>query len=192
MFKQVAIFVLSSMFLWNCKPTSLYEKEHAILDSTKIVLQVKSNELKKAEANIENTSFSKCNTYVQFLKTNLKDTVARIEANALQQFLNSCMTIEQFNQNKVELIKQTEMAISQLNKLSADLKTNSLPQNQVKIYFESEMQNANKVIAVIEQNLKALTISLINIKNSTPRTEEIIRNINNGQLPVVITDSIAE
>ncbi len=179
-------------FFTGCKHSSLYEKEVSMVDSTKIVLQVKLNEFKKAEVNIQNTAFSKGKTYVQFLKSNLKDTIGRIEANALRQFLSAVETIEQFNQTKSELVKQTETAISQLQKLATDLRTNAVTQGQAKSFYDTEMKNANKLVEVIEQNLKALTISLINIRNSTPRTEDLIRQINNGQLPVLITDSIAE
>lgn len=83
------IFIFSSLLLYSCGPSHLYDKQASVLDSTKIVLQVKLNELKKIETNIEQRGFSKYEAYKKFLNSNLNDTLSRIEATAVQQFLNS-------------------------------------------------------------------------------------------------------
>ncbi len=176
----------------SCKNKSLYEKEISIIDSTKIVLQVKLNELNRAENNIESIGFVKYETYRVFLKNNIKDTVIRYEATALQQFVNSGKTIEQFMKNKSELIKQTETSIVQLQKLSTDVKENNLPLNLVQAYFSSEKSHAEELIKTIEQNIKAFNLSVNNYRNSIIKTEEYIRKINNGALPSVVPDANIE
>lgn len=170
----------------------MYEKEIAILDSTKIVLQVKLNELKKAETNIQNLQFPKFETYIVFLKSNVKDTIGRIEGNALQLFINSGNIIKEFNKSKSELIKQTETGILQIQKLSADIKENNVQHNVVQSYYNSEKDHADELIKTIEQNMKALNVSLNGYRNSLGKTEEYIKQINNGQLPVVVADSTLE
>ncbi len=186
------IISLFAVFLLNCKRGNIYEKEIALLDSTKIVLQVKLNELKKAEVNIQNLQYPKFDTYQTFLKNNVKDTIGRIEGNALQAFINSGNTIKEFTKTKTELIKQTETGILQIQKLSADLKENNVQQNVAQSYCNSEKGHADELIKTIEQNMKALNIGLNSYRNCIPKTEEYIKLINNGQLPVVVADSTLE
>jgi hypothetical protein len=170
----------------------MYEKEIAILDSTKIVLQVKLNELKKSEQSIQNLQFGKFEAYNSFLKNNVKDTIAKGEGNALQLFVKAGNTISEFNKAKTDLIKQTETSILQIQKLSADLKENNVQHNVAQSYCNSEKGHADELIRIIEQNVRALNLSINNYRNSVSRTEEYIKQINNGQLPTVIADSTIE
>lgn len=186
------IIILLTVFLFSCKRGNIYEKEIALLDSTKIVLQVKLNELKKAEVNIQNLQYPKFETYNAFLRSNVKDTIGRIEGNALQTFINSGNTIKEFNKTKTELIKQTETGILQIQKLSADLKENNIQMNVAQTYYQSEKGHADALIKTIEQNMKALNLGLNSYRNSISKTEEYIKLINNGQLPVVVADSTLE
>ena len=160
-----------------------------MLDSTKIVLQVKLSELKKSEQVIENLQYSKFEPYASFLKTNVKDTIGKSEGNALQMFVRSGNTIKEFNKSKTELIRQTEVSITQIQKLSSDLKENNVQLNVVQPYYSSERGHADELIKTIEQNIKALNLSLNNYRNSVAKTEEYIKHINNGQLPAVVADS---
>lgn len=186
------IIIFSALVFAKCKHTNYYEKETTILDSTKIVLQVKLNELKKSEQAIENLPYSKFNTYASFLKSNVKDTVGKTEGNALQLFIKSGLTIKEFNKRKTELIKQTETSIAQIQRLSFDLKENNVQLNVVQPYYNSERGHAEELIETIEQNIKALNLSLNNYRNSVSKTEEYIKQINNGQLPTVVADSTLE
>ncbi len=189
---SVFIIIFLSLFFVKCKHTNYYEKETTILDSTKIVLQVKLNELKKSEQTIENLQFSKFESYASFLKSNVKDTLVKAEGNALQLFIKSGTTIKEFNKSKTELIKQTETSISQIQKLSFDLKENNVQLNVVQPYYNSERGHAEEIIKTIEQNIKALNMSLNNYRNAVSKTEEYIKHINNGQLPSVVADSTLE
>lgn len=181
-----------SFFLAECRHTNYYEKETNLLDSTKIVLQVKLNELKKSEQAIQNLQFQKFEIYHSFLKINIKDTIGKIEGNALQLFVIAGETIEGFNKSKSELIKQTETSITQIQKLSADIKENNVQPNVVQSYCNSEKGHAEELIKTIEQNVKALNLSINNYRNSVSKTEEYIKHINNGQLPAVVADSTLE
>lgn len=186
------ILILLSFFLAECRHTNYYEKETASLDSTKIVLQVKLNELKKSEQTIQNLQFQKFETYHSFLKSNIRDTIGKIEGNALQLFVKAGETISDFNKSKPELIKQTETSIAQIQKLSADIKENNVQPNVVQSYCNSEKGHAEELIKTIEQNVKALNLSINNYRNSVAKTEEYIKHINNGQLPTVVSDSTLE
>lgn len=183
-----SIVVLFAVFT-NCSHKSNYEKEIAIIDSTKIVLQVKLNELQRAEQNIESSAFAKFETYQSFLKSNIKDTLKKSDASAIQYFINSGSVIKQFNSSKSELIKQTELSISQLLKLSQDAKENNLQPNAIKVFYSTEKSHAEELIQAIEKNIKALNISINSYRNSLPRTEEYIKSINNGSLPTVVAGS---
>ena len=189
---SVFILILFSVCLSNCKRSGMYEKEIAILDSTKIVLQVKLSELKKSELSIQNLQFEKFDPYNSFLKSNVKDTIGKSEGNALQLFVKAGNTISDFNKSKTELIKQTETSITQIQKLSADLKENNVQHNVAQSYYTSEKGHADELIKTIEQNVKALNLSLNNYRNSFGKTEEYIKLINNGQLPNVVADSTIE
>lgn len=186
------ILVLFSVWLSNCKHANIYEKEISILDSTKIVLQVKLNELKKAEQSILTLQFEKFETYNSFLKSNVKDTIGKTEGNALQLFVKSGHTISDFNKSKAELIKQTETSIVQIQKLSSDFKESNVQHNVAQSYYNSEKGHAEELIKTIEQNIKALNLSINNYRNSIFKTEEYIKNINSGQLPSLVNDSTLE
>jgi hypothetical protein len=191
---RIFVFIILSCFLLiqGCKNGNMYDKETAMLDSTKIVLQVKLNELKKSEQSMQNFQFPKFDAYYSFLKANVKDTIGRVDANALQAFVNSGTTLKEFNKGKAELIKQTETSITQLQKLSADIKQNNIQNNVLRSYCNSEKGHAEELIKVIEQNIRALNLSLNAYKNSLNRTEEYIKQINNGQLPMLVADSTLE
>lgn len=186
------IMALFAVCFSNCKQGSIYQKEISILDSTKIVLQVKLNELKKSEQSIQNLQFGKFGAYNSFLKSNIKDTVTKSDGNALQLFVKAGETIAAFNKSKAELIKQTETSILQIQKLSSDLKENNVQHNVAQSYCSSEKGHAEELIKVIEQNIKALNLSINNYRNSVSRTEDYIKQINSGQLPNVVADSTIE
>lgn len=179
-------------FFSNCKNKNVYEKEIAVIDSTKIVLQVKLNELKRAEQNIESVNYAKFETYAAFLKSNIKDTINKVDATAIQTFLKAGSIIQQFNTGKSELIHQTELSVSQLQKLASDVKENVIQPNGIQAFYTSEKSHAEELIAAIEQNIKALNLSITNYRNSIIRTEEYIKQINNGSLPTVVADSTLE
>jgi hypothetical protein len=182
---SLLIIVLALLFS-NCRQKNNYEELTSVLDSTKIVLQVKLNELKKAETNMQANSFTKFDAYHNFLNSNLKDTIDKAYANPLRNFINSGKVVKNFNTLKPQLIKETETTISQLQKLSSDLKGNALPFNTAKTYFSNEISHCNILIPTIEGDIKALNIALINFRNSVPKTEELIKKINNGQLPSIV------
>lgn len=188
---RIVLFIsaLLAFCLSGCKQGSIYEKETAILDSTRIVLQVKLNELKKSEQNIQNLQFEKFDAYLSFLKSNVKDTIEKTEGNALQIFVKAGETISAFNKSKQELIKQTEASIVQIQRLSADMKEGVAQHNTAQSYFNSEKGHAEALIKTIEQNVKALNLGITNYRNSFARTEEYIKKINSGQLPGVVADS---
>jgi hypothetical protein len=176
----------------SCGRSHLYDKQVALLDSTKIVLQVKLNELKKIETNIQQKGYSKYELYRRFLNSNLKDTINRSEASTIQQFLGSGEIIKQYNDSKAELVHQVETSISQLQKLAGDLKENTIQQQQAQLFFDNEKTHADKLVQTLEKNITAVNIGLMNFKNSVAKTEELLRQINNGQLPSVVADSTAE
>jgi hypothetical protein len=183
------IVCLSLISFLGCKRGNMYEKEITLLDSTKIVLQVKLNELQRSEQSMQNFRFQKFEAYYSFLKSNIKDTIGRAEAGAIQNFVNSGKTIQEFSKTKEELIKQTQTCIQQIQKLSADLKQNNIQSNVVQSYCNSEKGHADELIKTIETNVKALNLSLNTFKNSLPKTEDYIKQINNGVLPTVVNDS---
>lgn len=138
---------------------------------------------------MESLQYPKYEAYATFLKNNVKDTIGKTEGNALQLFVKAGTTIKDFNKSKGELIKQTEISIAQIQKLSTDLKENNVQINVVQPYYNSERGHADELIKTIEQNVKALNLSLNNYRNSLARTEEYIKQINNGRLPTVVADS---
>jgi hypothetical protein len=180
-------FVLLISF-YGCKRGNMFEKEIALLDSTKIVLQVKLNELQRSGQNMQNYQFQKFEPYYSFLKSNVRDTIGRAEASAIQNFINAGKALNSFEKNKSELIKQTETSILQIQKLSADLKKNNIQGNVAQSYSGSEKGHAEELIKVIESNIRVLNLSLNSYKNSLPGTEEYIRQINNGSLPTLVSD----
>lgn len=185
------IFVLITVFT-QCKTGNEFEKEASVIDSTKVVLQVKLNELKRSEQNLETIGFNKFEIYSTFLHNNLKDTISRSGASVIQQFINAGNTLKQFEKGKEELVKQTELSIAQLQKLSSDVKENNLQPNAIQAFYSGEKNHAEELISAIEQNIKALNMSSASYKSSLPRTEEFIRSINNGNLPIVVQQGETE
>lgn len=187
--RALILIVVFAALLAGCKRNNAFEKETVIIDSTKVVLQVKLNELRRTSKNIEVIGLSKFETYNAFLRSNIKDTIARYEATAIQQFLNSGITILRFEKSKEELIRQTEISIAQLQKLSLDVREGKLPINTIRAYYCTEKSHAEELISIIEQNITAFNLSVNNYKNSVIKTEEYIKKINSGILPSVIPDS---
>lgn len=162
-----------------------------MLDSAKIVLQVKLNELKKVETNIQLRGYPKYDLYKRFLNASLPDTISRAEAGTVQQFMNAGEVMKQYNDTKAALIGETEKSISQLQKLSHDLQNEAIAVNQAQLFFDTEKARADKLVQVIEKNVAVANIALMNFRNSMAGTEALIRKINNNRLPEVVADSTA-
>jgi len=189
---QAIIISFVAILLSNCAQKSVYDKETSTLDSLKIVLQVKRNELNKFDKAIESISAYKLKTYGAFLKSNLKDTINKNQANTLQIFLNAVEALTEFEKMRAPLASQTEISITQLQTLSADLKANLIQSDQATRFITNEKHNADRQISILEQTIKTLNISIINIRNYLPKTEDLIKQINGGKLPSVVSDSLAD
>lgn len=185
----IGLTVFITTFFLSCKPQPVFDKDTALLDSIKIVLQVKINELQRTQENIKQASFSGYTVYASFLKSNLPDTIAKSEAVFIQQFLNSGRAIQQFNNELPGLLKESKIAVSQLQKLSGDVKENNIASNQKQNYIQAETKHANQTIETIEKNIRALNGSLFVFNANYRKTEEYIKKNNHGQLPSLVTET---
>lgn len=182
----IIVVILFCAALWQCTPHDRYEKEAALIDSLKIVLRVKLSEVNKAEAAISASSFGRFDIYRRFLSSNTPDTIEKAQASAIRNFVSCGKVVSDFANKSPQLAKETETSISQLQALASDLRAGHA-QNLKHVKTESD--HAQKLIAVLENDLRLVNGSLINFRNSIAGTEAFIRQINHGRLPSLVTDT---
>ncbi len=164
-------------------------KKAAQIDSIRVVINVKAQELKQTDSALISRAIGKFNTYTVFIQTNINDTLNKEEANVLQQFYTSGNALITFQKNKQTLLSRTNLLMDQLSDLIKDA-NNGLHLSLLNEYLNKEAKAADELIKNVDEQNKLYQKSIQDFKNALPLTEELIRKRNNGQLPGIINDAV--
>jgi hypothetical protein len=186
----LGIAMVCNFLFIQCHSKNLYPKETSSLDSLKIVLQVKKQELNKSTIHMSQYGFDKYEPYKKFLLEHIKDTILRVEATALQLYIKSGNLLTNYNMNMPKQNGEVELTISQLQLLSEDLKSNNIPANKVQDYYENEIAHATMLIARMEKDLLLVNSALNGLNTSRSKVEDFLRKNNLGELPKLVNDSV--
>ncbi|MGZ4091335.1 MAG: hypothetical protein ACXVNO_11485 [Bacteroidia bacterium] len=181
----VIILIFSS-----CTQNAVYESQLKSLDSVSGALNLKLTELRQVDTVILNKAISKYNNYRQFIQQNVNDTVNKEEANHLQQFYICGKNLSEFSDNRSTILARGSLLNSQINKLITDVKEKAVDEEKLIQFSSQEKQNAKDLIKASYEQQQLFQANLQEFKLSLSGIESLIRSRNNGQMPVIIKDSI--
>lgn len=189
LFTKSVFVILISILLSCCGNSGIKLQQTKTVDSLqtnllsnkKLLLQIDSVELSKA--------INKFEIYKQFIKSNIKDTINKTDAYAIQSFINAGNNLQSIQLNKINLITRINLLSNQLLKLGTDIKNNSFQNNQINGFIETEklMQVEIAKFCIEEQN--NYFKNLQQLKTNLYLVEQFILKRNNNQLPTVINSN---
>jgi hypothetical protein len=189
LFTKSVFVILISILLSCCGNSGIKLQQTKTVDSLqtnllsnkKLLLQIDSVELSKA--------INKFEIYKQFIKSNIKDTINKTDAYAIQSFINAGNNLQSIQLNKINLITRINLLSNQLLKLGTDIKNNSFQNNQINGFIETEklMQVEIAKFCIEEQN--NYFKNLQQLKTNLYLVEQLILKRNNNQLPTVINSN---
>jgi hypothetical protein len=181
--------ILAAVFS-SCTHNALYEAQLKSLDSLGGALNQKLTELKQVDTVILKKAITKYNNYRQFIQQNVNDTVNKEEANHLQQFYVSGKALADFSINRTTILARGSLLNSQIGKLVTDIKERAVPEEKLQQYASAEKQQAQDLMKASYEQQQSFQASLQEFKLSLMGVESLIKSRNNGQMPVIIKDSI--
>lgn len=161
------------------------------LDSLSGALNVKINELKKTDTALINRCVNRYTYYRDFLTQNIQDTITRQEGDAVSRFLSGGKNLETYAINRKIILEQASTVNSRLGKLNTDLKNQSILPEEADTYIYNEISQANKLIGLSQTQGELYFSAIEDYKASLKQVESLIRRHNQGQLPLIIKDSLS-
>lgn len=184
------LFFFAVFFLSSCTQNALYESQLKSLDSLSGALNQKLSELRQVDTVILKKAITKYNNYRQFIQQNVNDTVNKEEATYLQQFYGSGKALDDFSVNRATILARGSLLNSQISKLVTDVKERAVPVEKLREYATGEKQQAQDLMKASYDQQQSFLSSLQEFKLSLIGVENLIKSRNNGQMPVIIKDSI--
>lgn len=170
---------------YSCRNNTTYEKYSKELDSLKIVLQQSVLNLKSADSLKCEEAIFKFKIYSDFLNKNLKDTVTIEQAKQLKVFYSCGEAITKFQSLRPTYLTNSELRRVQLQNLSNDLKNGSIEASEAVDYINTEKQASLALIDEITHNTTNVRDNLDLFNSSSTIVEEVIKQRNGGNLPLV-------
>ena len=127
--------------------------------------------------------FSKQFTYASYINVNLKDTVSKSTAEALQTFYLLGKNMVNYLAMRPVWLAEAQKSITQLTNLSHDLKNNSVEDEEVVEFINEEKKEAEKIIAELKENTEAIRIQMEQFTLTLPVAEEVVKKLNKNLLP---------
>ena len=184
------LFFAGSLFQ-SCNRVNIYQAKSRSLDSLSGAINALVKEVDKTDTIILEKAISRFKQYKQFIQQNVKDTVAKTEADFLQQFYTSGNDLQNFSINRYSIKARTSLINSQLEKLKLDVKNRSIPEEKLIEYTNQEKKEADHLINAGHDQQKLFYTSLQEFKTALKGVEDLIKARNNGQLPTVVKDTLS-
>ena len=174
----------------SCRNSHAYDKQVKELDSLKVVLQQSVNNFKTVDSAQCMQAYSKQYTYSLFINSHLKDTVTKAVAENLQTFHLVEKGLVDYLSLRSHWLLQADLSISQLQTLSHDLKNGSIDEDDAIEFINEEKKQSEKIIEELKVNTETIRKHLELFNQSLPTIEELIKRLNSGVLPLLISPEI--
>lgn len=186
-----SLFILSlPVFFGACNKTDVYEQKTKTIDSLSGALNAMVNELSKTDTIVLKKSVARFAWYKQFIRQNINDTISKAEADNLQIFYTCGENLENFEKNRKIILNRAILMNSQLLKLAADIKGRIASLEEFSKYTNYEKMEAGKLIETGYLQQKLFHSGSEQFSTSLKGVELLIRTRNNGELPIIVKDSI--
>ncbi len=185
------ILFFAGLFFQSCNSNDVYAEKIKALDSLSGAVNALVKEADKMDTVILAKAISRFIQYKQFVQQNVKDTLAKTEADFLQQFYKSGNDLENFNVNRRSVKARIALVNSQLEKLKKDAGNRSVTGEKLIEFTNQEKKEAGNLIDAGHNQQQLFYTSLQEFKTALKGVEELIKARNNGQLPTVIKDTLS-
>lgn len=186
----LAGLLLLLMVLPSCNKSGVYEQRAKSVDSLSGALSALVAELDKTDTISLNKALSRFTYYSRFVELNVKDTISKEAADELLHFYNSGKKLEAYAFNRSVLRERSLTLNLQLQKLSKDVRARAVNLNILDKNFLHEQQEAARILTAGRQQQAAFFEGMQEYKLSLRHVEQLIRSHNNGELPVIVKDTI--
>ena len=187
-----AITAIICMSLFSCRNTHAYDKYVKELDSLKIVVQQSVDNFKTVDSAACVSAYSKQYTYSQFIETHLKDTVSKAIAESLQNFQSVKQGLNDYLALRSTWLASASLSIKQLQTLSHDLKNGSVNNDEAIEFINQEKKQAEAIIEELKVNTETIRKHLEVYNQSLPVCENLVKELNSGVLPQLVTPEIKQ
>ena len=190
LFFHILFLCALTSLVGSCDKTDVYEEKSKTLDSLSGAVNSMANELLKVDTIVLKKSVARYTWYKQFIQQNITDTITKTEADNLQHFYASGQNLENFSENRKQILLRATLVNSQVLKLTEDIKSKKPNKEQVIKFTGHEKLEAAKLIEAGYLQQKLYHTGLEEFSTSLKGVELLIRSRNNGELPIIIKDSI--
>jgi hypothetical protein len=184
------IIAINCLSFFSCRNSHAFDKYVKELDSLKVVLEQSVDNFKTVDSLTCINAYSKQYTYSQFIETHLKDTVTKSVAENLQNFQSIKRGLLNYLTFRSSWLANAYASIRQLQTLSHDLKSGSLSQDEAVGYIATEKQKAETIIEELKVNTETIRNYLEVYNRSLPTCENLVKELNSGILPKLITPQL--
>lgn len=167
----------------SCGNSHQYDKTIKELDSLKVVVQQSVSHFKEVDSLACYEAYNKQSTYAGFIKFNLKDTVAKAEAENLQLFYHLGKTMVNYLAMRPQWLQQADLSINQITHLTYDLKNGSVKDEEAIGFINTEKKEAEKIIQELNDNTDIIRRTMEQYLQALPTVETVVKRINNNTLP---------
>ncbi|MBA3680012.1 MAG: hypothetical protein H0W73_02310 [Bacteroidetes bacterium] len=188
---SLVILFFAGSFFQSCKQNDVYAANVKALDSLSGAVNSLIKEDAKTDTVILAKAISRFNQYKQFVQQNVKDTLTKTEADFLQQFYASGNSLQNFELNRKSVKARINLINSQIDKLKQDAKNNSISEEKLIEFTNTEKKEATNLIDAGHKQQQLFYTDLQEFKTALKAVEELIKARNNGQLPTVIKDTLS-
>jgi len=186
------IMAITCMSFFSCKNAHTYDKYVKELDSLKVVLQQSVDNFKTVDSATCMNAYSKQYTYSQFIETYLKDTVTKSVAENLQNLQSVKQGLNDYLSLRSNWLATTNTSIKQLQTLSHDLKNGSVNEEEAIEFINQEKKQAELIIEELKVNTETIRKHLEVYNQSLPVCENLVKELNSGVLPQLLSPPIKQ
>jgi len=180
------LFVGLLVFFFSaCGNYDVQLSQRKTIDSLQTTLMVNKNHLQQIDSAELLKAISKYEAYQQFIKSNIKDTLTKEEAYALQSFIVAGENLKAISENKKRLIVRTNLLSTQLSKLSVDIKNNANQASEIENYLNTEKAAQAELTSLSGNELGNYLRNIQQLKTNLYLIEQLILARNNNQLPLI-------
>ena len=188
-FSTITIF-LGVLLFSSCNNSHVYDKYVKELDSLKVVVEQSVSNFKTIDSVACYNAYSKQFTYASYINVNLRDTVSKSTAEALQTFYMLGKNMVNYLAMRSIWLAEAQKSITQLTNLSHDLKNKSVEDEEAIEFINEEKKEAEKIIAELKENTEAIRFQIEQFNLTLPIAEEVVKKLNQGVLPEIVKPEI--
>ena len=189
-FSNLIIFSLGIIFISSCHKSYKYDKYIKELDSLKIVIEQSIVNFNTIDSTTCYDAYAKQYTYANFINVNLKDTVPKATAEALQTFYILGRNMINYLAMRPVWLLESHKSITQLTNLSNDLKNGNVTDKEAVDFINEEKKEAEKIIIELKKNTDSIRFQLEQFNLNIATVELVVKKLNHELLPEIITPVI--